>query len=227
VDGAIGNKHVTIPDLIDPVLGFRAFNIREQDSKKIIKQIKEIESKRYNFNTPAAYKMESDGKLVPDYEVIELARSVWNKNQIGVLHELESKLRAAAISPLALTSGYNTTWTREMEAICNASSRSHLVPSPECTCGLYCYYSPEGMFTHGSIGGIVTCWGRIEAHSSGMRVQRMRIEVLITPTHTNVSKVKELAKNWEIPCVQYTTSSHLKTLAADFGSLVPESMRAK
>ena len=58
----------------------------------------------------------------------------------------------------------------------------HTAPSPNCTCGLYCYASDRvAAAEHPNsrhIVAVVTCWGRIIAGPHGIRAERARIEAL-------------------------------------------------
>jgi hypothetical protein len=81
---------------------------------------------------------------------------------------------------------------RVMHATCYPANRSlqfgrgwldapHESPHPECKCGIYAYHRP-GM--HGYVGewewveGIVTVWGRVEAHAAGLRAEHARVEAI-------------------------------------------------
>lgn len=81
---------------------------------------------------------------------------------------------------------------RVMHATCYPANRSlefgrgwldtpHESPHRDCKCGIYAYHRPG---THGYVGewewvdGIVTVWGRIEAHAAGIRAEHARVEAI-------------------------------------------------
>ena len=85
---------------------------------------------------------------------------------------------------------------RIMHAQCYPANRSvvferrgwldepHEVPHPSCQCGIYAYHRPGVRATYGEfdwLEGIVTVWGRIEAHRDGLRAAHARVEALALP----------------------------------------------
>jgi hypothetical protein len=57
----------------------------------------------------------------------------------------------------------------------------HDAPHPACRCGIYGYYAPPRrprIPDPGRATGIVSLWGRIEAHRDGMRAEHARVEAL-------------------------------------------------
>ena len=57
----------------------------------------------------------------------------------------------------------------------------HAAPSPNCTCGLYCYASDVAAAEHPNsrhVVAVVTCWGRVIAGTRGVRAEHARIEAL-------------------------------------------------
>jgi hypothetical protein len=81
---------------------------------------------------------------------------------------------------------------RVMHATCYPANRSltfgrgwlgapHQSPHPACKCGIYGYHRPgaQGYFGEWEwVEGIVTVWGRIEAHADGLRAEHARVEAL-------------------------------------------------
>ena len=60
----------------------------------------------------------------------------------------------------------------------------HESPHPDCRCGIYAYHRPGTQTYFGEwewTEGIVTAWGRIEAHAAGLRAQHARVEALGLP----------------------------------------------
>jgi hypothetical protein len=57
----------------------------------------------------------------------------------------------------------------------------HTAPSPNCTCGLYCYASEAAAAEHPNsrhVVAVVTCWRRIIAGTRGVRAEHARVEAL-------------------------------------------------
>jgi len=81
---------------------------------------------------------------------------------------------------------------REMHAVCYPANRAltfgrgwlataHESPHPECKCGIYAYHRPGSRAYFGEwewVEGIVSVWGRIEAHADGLRAEHARVEAL-------------------------------------------------
>ena len=54
----------------------------------------------------------------------------------------------------------------------------HTPPHPECRCGIYAYHRPGTQPYYGEfecVEGIVSVWGRIEAHRDGLRAEHARV----------------------------------------------------
>jgi hypothetical protein len=61
-------------------------------------------------------------------------------------------------------------------------AEEHGSPHPDCRCGVYAHHVPGVRTWFGEfdwVEGIVTVWGRIEAHADGLRAEHARIEALI------------------------------------------------
>src|SRR4051812_41027886 len=81
---------------------------------------------------------------------------------------------------------------RVMHAACFPANRSltfgdgwlaapHASPHPRCKCGIYAYHRPGAQAYFGEwqwVEGIVSVWGRIEAHADGLRAEHARVEAL-------------------------------------------------
>lgn len=62
---------------------------------------------------------------------------------------------------------------------------AHVSPHPACKCGIYAHHHPGRRNWFGEfdwVEGIVTVWGRLEAHADGVRAEHARIEALIRRT---------------------------------------------
>ena len=61
-------------------------------------------------------------------------------------------------------------------------AEEHASPHPDCLCGIYAHHVPGRRNWFGEfewVEGVVTVWGRIEAHADGLRAEHARIEALI------------------------------------------------
>src|SRR3954467_11906176 len=81
---------------------------------------------------------------------------------------------------------------RVMHAACYPANRSllfgrgwlavpHQSPHPDCKCGIYAYHRPGAQQYFGEwewVEGVVSVWGRIEAHADGLRAEHARVEAL-------------------------------------------------
>jgi hypothetical protein len=81
---------------------------------------------------------------------------------------------------------------RVMHAVCYPANRAltfgrgwlaapHGSPHPSCKCGIYGYHHPGAQPYFGEwewVEGIVTVWGRIEAHADGLRAEHAQVEAL-------------------------------------------------
>jgi hypothetical protein len=71
---------------------------------------------------------------------------------------------------------------RIMRGFAGWVAEQHPSPHPDCQCGIYAYHRPGVRNWYGEfdwIEGIVTVWGRIEAHADGLRAEHARIEALL------------------------------------------------
>lgn len=175
-DGMIGTSHVTIPDLLEPVVGFRTFRvIRGQPAKEALDQ-----------EATKAY------LVSPTYE-----DNIWDPgvNKAGC-------------------------------AIGNGHRPPTRSPVNTCQCGFYSYYTGKYVPVGGlTIFGIVTSWGKIEAHPTGMRSEFMQIHAL-----WGGRILKDLGAEWEDVLqfdIQHYTREEFIAMASEFGSSIPEEMRPK
>jgi len=128
---------------------------------------------------------------------------------------------------------------REMHARCHrhsfASARfdrraleeEHEAPHPNCNCGIYAYYEPHARPRAIYVRlawGIVTLWGRIEAHGNGMRAEHARVEALASsPEWPRVYRqgVERVAAELGIDLVRHT---ELEWAAGEYGGRLPDSL---
>jgi len=191
-----------------------------------------------------------DGKLVKNETVIaeayELAMSstkswiieleeklAFHKGQLIGIKQLLQKERdkppVDVEAPVLVSPNYeHFVWHLENEARCDLkvprfNSKDHIAPVQNCTCGLYCYYDiPGGSGAFNSTLAIVSCWGRIEAHKTGMRTQFMKIEALLSQN----PDVRKIADSWGIIYMAKPHPAQIKALAEEVGNPMPNEMRA-
>ena len=127
---------------------------------------------------------------------------------------------------------------REMHAICYPANRilergrgwlaePHESPHPDCRCGIYAYHRPGTQTYFGEwewTEGIVTAWGRIEAHAAGLRAQHARVEALGLPPSNEPTRrrsVETIADRLGVPLV---SRDDLAGAAAAYGAPLPQSL---
>jgi hypothetical protein len=105
----------------------------------------------------------------------------------------------------------------------------HVSPHPECQCGIYAYHQPGVQGYYGEwlwTDGLLSCWGRIEAHAQGLRAEHGRIEALALPPRNDPERraaVQAVAQRLEIPLV---AREELAGMAEALGGAVPPALRA-
>jgi hypothetical protein len=199
-DGMIGHTSVVVPDLMDRVIAFRSLNyVSHRD-----------------FRGPNEFKIDiATGKIVPNWGAIKAHEDL--EGAVGELHSPQYNRTGQCV------------WGKEMTASCGAGHK-HKAPNHSCHCGLYCYYSlQEISFEYSYRGSIVyccvSCEGGIEAHSTGMRVEKMTIEAVYALSHLGLS---DLLKSLEIaffPIESYTRDQFLNA-CQEYGDPLPKSLRA-
>lgn len=258
-DGMIGSSHVTIPDLLEPVVGFRAFDIRMSGgtpAQPARGAIPAWEEKVWTGNPHAQPFIPPNakvtcpvtGRLIPNYTILAEAFERWQKSlgEFKTIHH--AAIPAIEAVPAVPPLGYELhspnvmghKWTKGVnKARCKKSKlplglrdslfSEHTAPDPDCQCGLYSYYEPSvakiqsAIMANNYAVGIVTQWGRIEAHSTGMRSEFMKVEALL-----GGELAKKICNEWDIPFVPTTASaSKFVAISKEFGSPLPESMRPK
>jgi hypothetical protein len=116
---------------------------------------------------------------------------------------------------------------RVMHAACYPANRAltfgrgwlgvpHTSPHPACKCGIYGYHRPGAQAYFGEwewVEGIVTAWGRIEAHADGLRAEHARVEAL-----TGRSAIARRLG------VDHLGRDELADAAADYGAPLPPAL---
>lgn len=210
-DGVIGRENITVPDLIDPIVGFR-----EMIYKPPVRIV--------SWQEPNFLKLDhATGLLVPDVEKREQAykRAMAEQNLLKKKVLIEWK-------PVLISPSYKFTWSRENTAECHRSdTKPHTVPGHDCSCGLYCYYSPKLSVNWRSVLAIVTVSGKIEAHVTGMRAEHMVIEHLFLP-ETCAQEEETIADDLGVPASwNHFDQNKIMAMALEYGSPLPDSMKPK
>ena len=102
----------------------------------------------------------------------------------------------------------------------------HAAPHPDCKCGIYAYYRPTArgpIPDRGRTFGIVSLWGRIEAHADGMRAEHAQIEALaycreLGSRHRE--QIESIAEELGVDCIEH---SRRLSAAGLYGSPPPAS----
>lgn len=83
----------------------------------------------------------------------------------------------------------------------------HESPHAECQCGVYAYHRPGVQAYYGEwlwTEGVVTVWGRLEAHRDGLRAAHAQIEALAHPPRNEPERraaVERVATALDVPLV--------------------------
>jgi hypothetical protein len=103
-------------------------------------------------------------------------------------------------------------------------SGEHESPHPDCRCGIYAYHRPGRQTYFGEFEwteGVVTVWGRIEAHADGLRAEHARVEALALPSARERDRhrsARVIAERLGVPLVG---RGGLEEAAAAFGAPLP------
>jgi hypothetical protein len=125
-----------------------------------------------------------------------------------------------------------------MHATCYPANRSllfgrgwldepHASPHPACRCGIYAYHRPGTQAYFGEwewLEGIVTVWGRIEAHATGLRAEHARVEAIGLPGPTEPSRRRSAHAVAERLGVELVGRDELAGAAARYGAPLPPSL---
>ncbi len=100
----------------------------------------------------------------------------------------------------------------------------HASPHPDCQCGIYAYHRPGRRNWFGEfdwVEGIVTVWGRLEAHHDGLRAEHAQIEAFVIPGHDARDRepvVRRIAARLGTDLVE---RADLETAAVRYGAPLP------
>jgi hypothetical protein len=246
-DGMIGHSHVTIPDFTEPVVGFRTFRVVVRAKspaweEKIFKRASSNEP----FVEPNEFVTDPyTGKMVKNYVAIAEAYKKWQQS-LGEFKIVEHP--AIEEDSIALYSPNKTghIWTPGVNtAVCKKSvylvTHKDGPPAHECECGLYSYYVPKYTGAQQVLWAIVTSWGKMEVHETGMRSEFMKVEALLVPrwdelpVHVistwdpNVTLISAPSRNGAEYETKYRNEVNSKLLAVskEFGTPLPEDLRPK
>src|ERR1700722_10818659 len=110
----------------------------------------------------------------------------------------------------------------ELHACCTMGDHDPAdVPSNACSCGIYAYYDPcprtASAATPDFVGGVVTLWGRVELHATGMRAEHARVIALELPLTRGRKRrdLYEVAERLRLPAIRHGS---LKAAACEHGS---------
>jgi hypothetical protein len=104
----------------------------------------------------------------------------------------------------------------------------HAAPHPDCQCGIYAYHRPGTQGYYGEwlwTEGVLSAWGRIEAHADGLRAEHGRIEALARPPRNDPERrfaVDAVAERLAVPTV---ARSELADVAEALGGALPPALR--
>jgi hypothetical protein len=104
----------------------------------------------------------------------------------------------------------------------------HASPHPDCQCGIYAYHRPGAQAYYGEFEwteGVVSCWGRLEAHARGLRAEHARVEALARPPAADPRRrrcVEAIARALDVALVE---RDELAAVAAGLGGPLPERLR--
>jgi hypothetical protein len=125
-----------------------------------------------------------------------------------------------------------TVWTKPvMRAECRPRRAEDLILAPHaaphngCTCGIHAYhrFSPEASkIDYRGVSGIVTAWGRIEAHEHGIRAEWARVEALGLYRRWTSRKIRAVMRVADELDIDVFDLEDLPEAAARYGSPLPE-----
>jgi len=120
-----------------------------------------------------------------------------------------------------------------MHAVCYPANRAvkfgrgwleapHDSPHHDCQCGVYAYHRP-GVRTYfgawDSLAGLVTVWGRIEAHAAGLRAEHARVHALALPGDRDPGPARRIAARLGL---ELLARAELADAAASYGAPLPD-----
>lgn len=198
-DGLIGNAHITVPDLMERVIAFRTLNYNAP----------------HEFKEPNEFKVDiATGTIVKNDELIAEKR---------MTHDGYGRL----VSPQY--SSHTEPWKKEMIATCGAGG-NHKAPDQTCKCGLYCYYTLKEIsynysYTGREVYACVSVEGTLEAHTLGMRVEKMIVEAIYSLSFPGLGNLCEELDIMFFPVESYNREQFLMA-CKEYGDELPVNMRA-
>jgi hypothetical protein len=104
---------------------------------------------------------------------------------------------------------------------------AHESPQPQCQCGVYATYAPPAPDAASAflVPGIVSLWGRIQAHPEGMRAQHARVEALAQPAAWPAVRRAAVAAVAERLAVPVLDEPGLADAAREYGDTLPAALR--
>jgi len=216
-DGMIGNSHVTVPDLMERVIAFRTLTYKPPLELRV--------------GEPNEFKLDlTTGRIIRNEELIESKKKEAFERHGPYKVDKYKKPIGQLKSPQFHRMAVNDEWKKEMKAKCG-NEKKHKAPASDCTCGLYCYYefdvSSRSGYSYSSheVHCCVSVEGHIEAHSTGMRCEKMRIEAIYALSYTNLKETLEHLDIMFIPTEQYSSEQFLM-MCKEFGDPLPKELRA-
>ena len=103
----------------------------------------------------------------------------------------------------------------------------HTSPHPACQCGVYAYHRPGAQTYYGEwewVEGVVSVWGRVEAHRDGLRAEHARVEALVRPPASEAgrrARVEAIAARLGCDLI---AREDLREAAARYGGPLPSSL---
>jgi hypothetical protein len=104
----------------------------------------------------------------------------------------------------------------------------HRSPHPDCQCGIYAYHRPGTQGYYGEwlwTEGVLSVWGRIEAHADGLRAEHGRIEVLARPPRSDPERRSAVDAVAERLGVELVARDALAAVAQALGGPLPATLR--
>lgn len=100
----------------------------------------------------------------------------------------------------------------------------HASPHPDCQCGVYAYHRPGTQAYYGEFDwteGVMTAWGRVEAHRKGLRAEHARIEALALPPANEPGRRRAVLAVAAALGVEVVARDELEPFAAALGGPIP------
>jgi hypothetical protein len=104
----------------------------------------------------------------------------------------------------------------------------HDSPHPACRCGIYAYHDPGVQTYYGEwewVEGIVSAWGRIEAHRDGLRAEHARVEALARPPAHEPGRRSSVEAIAQALGCDLVARDDLSAAAEIYGSVLPAALR--